>query len=157
MNKILIHPWSTRLSSGKNPKNYPHWEEVADILMEEGHIVLQLGLSGEPPISERVGIIQNQSFEQIVELLRECTVVCVDSFLPHLAHHHGIGGLNVIFSQSDPEIFGHAENNNILRHRKFLRPNQYAKWEQATYDEGAFLGPVELVRRLVIKDKTQTT
>jgi hypothetical protein len=46
-----------------------------------------------------------------------------------------------VFGQSDPNIFGHPENINLLKDRKYLREKQFWIWEQAEFIEEAFVTP----------------
>jgi hypothetical protein len=51
----------------------------------------------------------------------------------------------VIFSQSDPVIFGHPDNVNLLKDRKYLRELQFQTWMGVPYNEDAFVSPDEVV------------
>ena len=67
----------------------------------------------------------------------------MDSFLPHLAQQVEKPGV-VIWSVSDPEIFGYKNNLNILKDRKYLRGNQFDIWEAGSYNPEAFLKAEEV-------------
>ncbi len=141
---ILIAPFSSKLPDGKeNAKNYPYFKELINSLKENGCYIKQIGVSGDPMLGADE-IILNASNEKIKELLDESdTFISVDSFLPHLAHYvnkHGI----VIFSQSDPEIFGYKENLNLLKSRDYLRKEQFWLWSQTDLNMNSFM-PVDEV------------
>lgn len=140
---ILISPYSHKLRNGnRNAKNYPFWEEL--ILLLKDHRLIQIGIEGEERLCEdfRAGL----SMKQIVWILREANLfISVDNFLPHMAHHYGKRGI-VVFSQSDPEIFGYKENINIIKDRKFLRTNQFDSWELCPYNKEAFESPQEILK-----------
>lgn len=143
--KILISPYSHKLINGNlNAKNYPYWKELIPLL--NGHEIIQIGVYGEEKICEdfRIGL----SMKQISELLSEVDLfISVDNFLPHMAHHYGKRGI-VVFSQSDPDIFGYEENTNILKDRRFLRPNQFDSWELCQYNQDAFVSPQEILQSI---------
>jgi hypothetical protein len=54
----------------------------------------------------------------------------------------------VLFSISDPLIFGHPENLNLLRDRKFLRPRQFDLYYINQYNQEAFVTPPEVLQAL---------
>ena len=84
---------------------------------------------------------KNLSIEQLSELILQCrTWISVDSFFQHLCWDLGKPGI-VLWGQSDPIIFGHPENINLLKDRKYLRTNQFHIWEQAEYIKEAFVDP----------------
>ncbi len=140
--RILIHPFSAKLRSGNcNPKNFPWWPELVQLLEVEGHTVNQIGVDGEDVIPGVGCVYFNRSLKEIVTLVNEHDLfIAVDSFLPHLAHVEcsqkpGI----VLWSQSDPNIFGHDEHVHILKSRQYLRETQYHWWEDSPYIEEAFV------------------
>jgi ADP-heptose:LPS heptosyltransferase len=139
MAKILISPYSRPLKSGKlNPKNYPYWNQLIALIKDNNNII-QIGLSGEEKLVD--DCMFNLSAIEIEKLVKECNFfISVDSFLPHLAHYLGKNGI-VIFSQSDPNIFGYKENVNIIKDRSYLRPNQFSTWEESVYDKSAYKSP----------------
>lgn len=121
-----------------NPKSpSPDWWRILIPLLKEP--VIQLGVEGEEQVA--LDFRQRLPLARIKDLLADCrTWVSVDSFLPHLAHHVGKTGV-VIFSRSDPNIFGYEENTNILKSRDFLRKDQFAMWEIDTHIPEAFPEP----------------
>ena len=133
---ILISPFAQRLRNSKpNPKSpTPDW--WAAVLKDLDLPVVQIGLAGEPALVPdfRAGL----SLGRITELVRACaTWVSVDSFLPHLAHHVGIPGV-VVWSRSDPNLFGYPDNWNLLKSREYLRKNPFGMWEEEEFDSEAF-------------------
>ena len=141
---IIISPYSKALRSGKeNPKNYPYWEEVIKQIEEP---LIQIGLEGEKQLTE--DFRTNLSFDELRALLKECrTWIACDSFFQHLAWSEGKPGI-VLFSRSDPKIFGHPENVNLLKSREFLTPYQFIWWEEQEYILEAFVDPKEVIKAL---------
>ena len=138
---ILISPYAKPLRNGvaNHPKNYPHWQEVVSGL--NGEEIIQIGAGDEKAISPKVKMMKNLSFIAIEGLVRQCRIwISIDTFLPHLAHHVGKPGI-VLWGQSDPNIFGYKENINLLKDRKYLKPNQFLIWEQCEYNADAFVSP----------------
>lgn len=142
MKKIIISPFSRNLRNGnlKHPKNYPYWETVIDLLHKDEIRVVHIT---QNPL-EYIGadeVVINPELNQIKELLlNSCTWASVDNFLHHFASLCNIKGV-AIFSQSDPNIFGHENNVNLLKDRSYLRSNQFLAWEEAEYKEEAFVDP----------------
>jgi hypothetical protein len=86
--------------------------------------------------------------EEVTNLLKiSDTFIAVDSFLQHHAWDIGKRG-TVIFSQSDPNIFGHEFHNNLLKDRKYLRPNQFDLWESTSCNDEAFFDWNEVFERM---------
>ena len=144
--KIVIQPFSSKIpnSNKQNPKNYPHWHKVVELLKSKGYYIVQIGSPGEPFIGADEAVL-NASFDKLKKILDESlTFICVDSFFQHFAHYYNRNGM-VIFSQSDPEIFGYPENVNILKDIKYLRKNQFSTWAEAEYNEEAFESPENVV------------
>jgi len=141
MSKILLAPYSNFFQNKKNPKNYPYWQKVIDYLGSE-HEVLQLVCKklGHPEF-RNVTCLYDLNYKQISQKILETdTYMCVDTFLHHLGNRVKKKGV-VVFSLSDPEIFGHKSNINILKDRNYLRKDQFNTWQEAEYVEEAFVDP----------------
>ena len=139
---ILIFPWARAMRNGKeNPKNYPYWPEVIDSIKgnwPEQNIV-QLGVAGERQLTN--DFRKNLSIADLTKLINECDAwLGVDSFPQHLGWLLNKPGI-AIWGQSDPKIFGHPENINLLKDEKYLRATQFWWWEQAEFNADAFAGP----------------
>lgn len=156
--KILISPYSRALKNGKNnPKNYPYFQEVISTLKSFGHEIIQVGVTGETPFQDISNTKFNSSLKELKELVASCDVwVSVDNFFQHFCWLHQKYGV-VIFSQSDPEIFGHVENTNLLKDKKFLRPLQFDIWESATYTLEAYVPSEVVVEAILSKETTHVT
>ncbi len=141
---IIISPYSKFMRNGaKHPKNYPYWEHVIRQVKEP---IIQVGVEGEAQLVP--DFRKNLQLSQLGLLVNECkTWVSCDSFFQHFCWDLGKPGI-VIFSQSDPNIFGHSENINLLKDRKYLREKQFWIWEQAEYNEEAFVDPSFVLQSL---------
>jgi len=118
-------------NGGINPKNYPWKDELIRLLKEKDEVV---ELNKVLPLDE------------VVELIKKADkIICVDSFLQHLCWYLEKPAI-VLFGQSDPNIFGHRGNNNLLKDRKYLRSKQFWLWEQAERNDEAFLSPQEVIK-----------
>lgn len=147
---ILLSPWAKVTTDGKpSPKDYPYWEEVIRRLSSAGFEVHHVGVAGERDVPGVHRRSNNLKFREIERLLVESeTWMSTDTYLPHLAWAVGKPGV-AIFGQSDPVIFGHAENVNLLKHRKYLREKQFWLWSQCEPNPDAFVGPQEVVSAVV--------
>lgn len=139
--KILISPYSAKLRSGQtNPKNYPYWPKLVDLLNRDGYEVVQIGVSSEDRIEGVGEFIQGWPFDKLHQLVNDCAAwISVDNFFPHFAHCERLKPGIVLWGQSDPKIFGYPENNNLLRSREYLRQFQYDWWDAAVYRADAFV------------------
>lgn len=148
--KIAIFPFAKtlRVSDKKHPKNYPWWPELITILQGQGHEIIQVGVEDEPQLVNNFQ--KGLSFDQLEQLIKSCdTWIGVDSFGQHFCWDIGVRGV-AIFGQSDPNIFGHVENINLLKSRSYLRDKQFWLWDQADYREDCFPSPEEIAH--VIQD-----
>lgn len=143
--KIVIFPWAKALREDKpHPKNYPYWNELIEKLQDLGHQIIQVGVEGEKQLI--TDFRKNLSVDDLSSLIKECdTWIGVDSFGQHLGWHLGKKGI-AIFGQSDPLIFGHPENINVLKSRDYLREQQFWLWEQADFRADAFVEPDEIIK-----------
>jgi hypothetical protein len=160
MSYIIISPWSKKLRDDKpNPKNYPidTWITLVEgIRSNIGCKVIQIGVSGELPI---LGAVQlwNANMDILGILVEGCSGwISVDNFFQHfVASLDTVNPGIVLWTVSDPEIFGVKSNINLLKDRKYLRPNnvegerrgmdnQFLKWDRATYNPDAFV-PIEQI------------
>jgi len=141
---IILSPYAKTMRNGQqHPKNYPFWDQVISQINE--HIV-QVGVEGEVPL---VGDFKkNLSLDDLATLIKESkTWMSVDSFFQHYCWSLGKPGV-VLWGQSDPVIFGHPENVNLLKDRTYLREKQFWLWEQCSFREDAFVTPDEVVEAL---------
>ncbi len=140
---ILLFPYAKKLPNGQqNPKDYPYWKELIILLQQADHSLIQVGVKGEEQLV--TDFRMNLSIPVLSDVIKQCdTWISVDSFGPHLAWSLNKPGI-VIFSQSDPLIFGHVENINLLKDRKYLREKQFWLWSQAEYNSDAYVLPEEV-------------
>jgi len=141
---IIISPYSKALLSGKqNPKNYPYWEELISKIKEP---IVQVGIAGEKQLVK--DFRQNLRISELRELIQECrTWISCDSFFQHLGWDEGKQGI-VLWGVSDPLIYGHPENINLLKDRSYLAPNQFLWWESTEHKNERFVKPKEVLQYL---------
>jgi ADP-heptose:LPS heptosyltransferase len=141
---IIIHPFAKPLVNGKqNPKNYPYWKELISLLDEP---IVQIGVEGEEQLID--DFRKNLSIIELRQLIKDCkTWIAVDSFFQHLAWSEGKQGI-VLWSVSDPVIFGHETNINLLKDRVYLTENQFLWWDFTEYNPDAFVKPEEVIKFL---------
>jgi hypothetical protein len=141
---IIISPYSKKLLSGKqNPKNYPYWEELITNIKEP---IIQVGIEGEKQLVS--DFRKNLPVSELRKLIGECrTWISCDSFFQHLGWDEGKQGI-VLWSVSDPLIYGHPENINLLKDRSYLSPNQFLWWEFTEHKNDRFVKPNEVLKYL---------
>lgn len=142
---ILIHPYAKKLMNGKeNPKNYPYWKELIALIDEP---IIQVGIEGEEPLVHE--FLKNLPIARLRELIAECRIwIGVDSFFQHLAWDCKKQGI-VLWSVSDPLIYGHPENINLLKSRDYLAQNQFLWWDFTKYNPDAFMKPEEVIKYIL--------
>jgi hypothetical protein len=141
---IIISPYAKSLINGKrNPKNYPYWKELIAQIKEP---IIQVGIDGEEQLVE--DFRKNLPISELRKLVQECrTWISCDSFFQHLGWDEGKQGI-VLWSVSDPLIFGHPENINLLKDRSNLAENQFLWWEFVEHKNDRFVKPKEVLAHL---------
>jgi ADP-heptose:LPS heptosyltransferase len=141
---IIISPYSKKLLNGKqNPKNYPYWEELISQIDEP---IVQVGIEGEKQLVP--DFRKNLSLTELRKLIQECRIwISCDSFFQHLAWDESKKGI-VLWGVSDPLIFGHPENVNLLKDRSHLSENQFLWWEFTEHKNDRFVKPKEVLAYL---------
>jgi len=143
---IIISPFAQKLRNGNlNPKNYPieYWKELIKMIDEP---IIQVGVEGEEQLVDT--FVKNMPLPRLRELLQECrTWIGVDSFFQHLGWDEGKQGI-VLWGPSDPLIFGHPENINLLKDRSYLVENQFIWWEATPHSNSRFVEPQKVIEHL---------
>jgi hypothetical protein len=141
---IIISPYAKNLINGKrNPKNYPYWKELIEMIKEP---IIQVGVEGEEQLVE--DFRKNLPISELRKLVQECrTWISCDSFFQHLGWDEKKQGI-VLWSVSDPLIFGHPENINLLKDRSNLAENQFLWWEFVEHKNDRFVKPKEVLAHL---------
>ena len=141
---ILLSPYAKFMRNGaSHPKNYHRWPEVIGRIDDE---IIQVGVEGEAQLVP--DFRKNLSLTELAKLVESCTTwLSVDSFMQHFGWDLKKYGI-VLFGQSDPLIFGHPENINLLKDRKYLREKQFWLWEQAEFKPEAFVEPKAVLVQL---------
>jgi len=139
---IIISPYAKKLQNGKeNPKNYPFWNELIKLIDER---IVQVGIEGETALVD--DFRPNLSMPELRQLIKDCRIwIGVDSFFQHLAWSEGKPGI-VLWSVSDPLIFGHPENWNLLKSRDNLAQNQFLWWDFIEHNKEKFVLPEEVIK-----------
>jgi len=131
------------MNGRENPKNYPYWKEVIDQINEP---IIQVGVDGETQLVD--DFRKNLPLSELKQLLQQCrTWISCDSFFQHLGYIEKKPGI-VLWSVSDPLIFGHPENVNLIKSRDYLAKDQFLWWEDQEYKHDAFVDPDEVVKAL---------
>lgn len=147
---IIISPYSRKLKNNNlNPKDYPYFPEVIKKLRLKDYYIIQIGIDGESKFEEANEYQFNLSFKELENLTNNVyTFIAIDNFYPHFAYLLNKKGI-VIFSQSDPQIFGHDIHINLLKNKKYLRKNQYDIWETTIYNNDSFIEPQIVINTLL--------
>lgn len=145
---IIISPWSRSLDGGKpNPKcpKEEWWRRLVSLIHEP---IIQVGVLGELHVIPSENVRHSLPLDQLGQLIDQCrTWISVDTFFQHYAWDRDKYGI-VIFGQSNPKIFGHPENINLLKSEEYLMPDQFLTWNQVPYRDDVFVEPEEVVKHL---------
>ncbi|MHA1867613.1 MAG: hypothetical protein ACTSXD_06055 [Candidatus Heimdallarchaeaceae archaeon] len=152
MFKVAIAPYSRKLSENqKNPKDYSYFPKLIRLLREniKGCKIIQLGEEGEELFDIDIDL-QGLPVKFLTnELLTFNLIISVDSFVPHLCAAIGKQCV-VLFSVTDPKIFGHKLNINLIKDKKYIAENKFDRVEQIEYNPEAFLKP-EYVCNIIVQ------
>ena len=147
MAKILIQPYAAMPKDakqfGENPKDWPFFDKLIEALPQ--HEWVQIGF-GDKPIKGAEQVVTNR--QGVIELIDKCdTWISVDTWLQHVAtltcKKRGIA----IFSKSEPKMFGHPQNINLLKSQMYVQ-NPYAMWEARYYSAAAFVCVEKVIESL---------
>lgn len=147
--KIVLFSLFSKLTHNTkktSPKSYPLDEgiKLVKLLKEKEIFTVQIGISEEPDIEADIRY-NNLPFIELKELFFKIdSFIGADNFFHHFAHYYDPNKKGiVIFSQSDPKLFGYFSNINLLKSEKYLRPGkeQYQYWEDVFYLSEAFVSP----------------
>lgn len=150
---IIISPYSSFVGEGKsNPKNYPKekWVELIKLIKQEFNLpIIQVGLDNEEPLEGISVKLPATKLEDLKIFLDVCvTWISVDNFFHHFAAYYNKPGV-VLFSYSDPLIYGHEINVNLLKDRKYLRKGQFHKWDMCEiHQEDPYISPNNVIKKL---------
>lgn len=162
---ILISPYSKKMVKeieveGKegikeivektNAKNYPWFQEIIDKIKEmSDYKIVQIGVSGEKKLDQIDEYFFDKSLKEIKQKIIDCDFwISIDSMLQHLASHTDKRGV-VLWGKSDPKLFGYPQNLNLLKDRKYLRPDQFFIWDPEEFDENVFMHPSEVALNMI--------
>jgi len=142
---IIISPYAKPLpKGGVNPKNYPYWTELLKLIREP---VIQVGVDGEQQLTQ--DFRKNLSLSDLAILVSQCrTWISCDSFFQHFCWDLGKPGI-VLWGQSDPLIYGHPENINLLKDRSYLYHNQFLSWDLIPMRQDCFVEPERVLAHLI--------
>jgi hypothetical protein len=139
---ILIVPCERKMrDDSRNPREYPYWDELKELLTNKGLGVDTLSTSDIP-----LGYLQTF-------LAKYDLILTIDSFIQHFCWYHSIK-CAVVWGPSDYRIFGHKEHINITKQEYTPRSDQFNVWEGFKYDETLFPSPQD-VMSILINSKSQ--
>lgn len=152
---IIISPYSSKLRDGRpSPKDYPYWKEVVAMLQLEYNLpIIQVGIKGEQQISNVKIFIQNLPMQKLRDLVLKSTFfISVDNFLPHFAHYYQKSGV-VLWSYSNPILFGYPENLNLYTSEKYFKEKQFESWDYPLLPYPKYLTAGDIIKKIREKYK----
>jgi len=119
------------------------------IKLLEGNQIEQIGVEGEERLVDITHF--NLPAKDLIEVTKDMDrFISVENFFPHFVNYNfpdkkGV----VIFSKSDPEIFGYPQNINYLKDKQYLRWDQFGPWECTDFVPESFPEPVDILNALI--------
>lgn len=108
--------------------------------------IIQVGIEGEKQLVP--DFRKNLPITELRKLIQKCrTWISCDSFFQHLGWDEGKKGI-VLWGVSDPMIYGHPENINLLVDRNHLAKNQFLWWEFVEHRNERFVKPQVVLEHL---------
>lgn len=119
-------------NGNRSAKDYPYWDELIKLLSKDYEVIE----------------VVKEPLDKLEKMIKEAKyVICCDSFLQHFCWYYKKQAI-VLWGTSDPLIFGHAENINLLKDEKYLRRRQFDTWEAEPYNPEPFISPQEVIQVL---------
>ncbi len=141
--KLILSLFSRKTSKGQDcAKNYPFTEGLVRLLKGQDHYLIQIGSEGEDDLNCHKKLF-NLKFSALKGLLNDVDgFIGIDNFFPHFVNHYDKtkSGI-VIWSKSDPLVFGYGSNINLLKDKKYLRKNQFSYWDDEKLEPDSFVEP----------------
>ena len=155
--RILIQPYAAKINvvkdgqvvghtiSAKTPKYWREFMGVVHALKPDWEF-MQIGAPDDERLPHCKFFTPKIPIESSHLIDATDTWVCPDTWLQHQATETKKGV--VIWSRSDPKLFGYESNINLLADEKYLRAAQWATWHDVDYIEEAFLPYEEVISAL---------
>lgn len=147
--KIALFAGQVMLGNGQlSAKAFLYWQKVVGLLQFAGHEVHQFGRAGEPEFGcDQFITATPLEVEKLLEGY-DCWV-SVDTYVQHLAAFtkSKVRGV-VVWSLSDPKIFGYPHNTNLAK-PAFFRKEQHMVWLGVQHNKEAFPDWREIVDAIV--------
>lgn len=169
---IYISPFSKPLRNEKyNSKNLKpeKWDNIVKIFKDKNFNIFQIGQGSEYKIKNVDTYIFDKNFWDLKNIINNDNIlISVDNFFPHFVNYinfinskKNLTKMNVIWSKSNPNIYGYKYNNNIFKNEKYFRSlnqgvdNQFSIWEYCEYDENSFLDEETIVNKILEFEKNK--
>jgi len=111
-------------SQGK-AKNWPYFADLIALNPEVEFI--EILIPGQVPVEGATPFTGTR--REIINLLNECSLfISIDSWLQHLAKWNTDADGVVIFSRSNPALFGYKEFENVFKSNKYFKASPYEAW-----------------------------
>lgn len=145
MKRILIHPEAKSCKDGSiSPKNYPYFNELIEKIKNnfKDIEINQLGNSKDKKLNQINNYYFDIDLQDIENLIDEHDLwISIDSFLPHYCDCYKLKNGIVIYTVSNPDIFGYKSNINLIKNKKFIRNRNkiFIYYNKEDYNENAFI------------------
>ncbi len=137
----------THETKSPSPKNYPYYLELVNLLKQQNIQTIQIGVKDETNINADLRF-DNLPIPKLIELSSKVSLnISIDNFYSHFCHFYKRKCI-VLYSLSNPSIWGYPENINLLKDKKYLRPikQQYEFWENIKPIKESFVEPQEVLK-----------
>jgi len=145
MLKVLIHSQAKSCKDGSvSPKDYPYFDELIEKIKNnfENVEINQLGSPKDKKLNKINNYYFDVNLQDIKNLINEHDLwISVDSFLPHYCNCYNLKNGFVIYTVSDPLIFGYKNNINLIKDRKYIRDRKiiFIYYKKEDFNKNAFI------------------
>lgn len=154
---ILFSPFCAKIPVQENnrvvgykpsAKTPYYWKEFTAVVhaTQKNWELLQIGAPDDEKLPH-CGFFSPKIPSEAIKLIKQSdTWLCPDTWLQHLASPIKKGV--VVWSRSDPKLFGYDTNINLLKDEKYIKPDPWSTWHQTEYIKEAFVDYEEIILAL---------
>jgi len=144
MIKVIIQ---TKTNSAGKAKEWPFFEELISLNPEVNFV--EVLIEGQNPTKGAAAMYGTRK-EILQELKDSDMFISIDSWLQHLASMQTDKLGLVIFSRSNPAIFGYPKFANVFENTKYFKSNPYEAWSPVDIMTEAFPS-IEIVQKTFLE------
>lgn len=135
-----------------NLKSYPYWGPVVRAIRDAGLSVTQLGVDGDTMLDVDEFLLNRPMGDLRDRIARATLALSVDTWLHHAAHALGVPAV-VVWTVTDPLVYGYRSHTNLIGSGESLTANQFgfmdAMWAGMKSTPPAYVTPAQIVKAVL--------